>query len=745
MIFRNLWHRKARSLLTMLGIAIGVAAVIALGAMAEGISEGYSAFAGGSGADLLVTQADSYDLSLSAVDEQIGERIASLANVRNVSGVIFSLVQMEGIPYFIVGGYDPGEVAIQHFKIIKGQPLSREKQILLGRQAADNLKRSVGDTVRLYDSPFRIVGIYETGQSFEDGGGVISLADAQAVFKKPRKVAFFQVQVRDPTQVDAVKARIEQLFKKDVSVSKAADMGEEQAVVQEMRAMAWGISLIAVLIGGLGMMNTMVMAVFEQTREIGVLRAVGWRKGRVLRLILSQSLVLSFLGGLLGVGLGLGLVWLINHTPAVSSTAPGVAKVPLLLQGMAVALVLGLAGGFYPAWRAAGLRPVEALRYDSGASDGNDPSWARFLGTTFRNLLRRRVRSLLTMGGIAIGVGLIASLGAITEGTIQDFTAFASQGGAELAALQAGVADMSYSVIEERVGQAIAAMPEVQDVSGIIWGVSSGQGAPFLFVFGLDPSGRAIRHYHIVEGRWIHGRGEIMLGRPAAKDLKKRVGDVISLGGGGVFRVVGIYETGVAYEDGGGVVALRDAQAAFEKPRQVSMYQIKLRDPAQAEAVRAQIEKRFGKEVRISKAATFVENTADIQNMKAMLGAIYALAIIVGGVVVTNTMVMAVLERTREIGTLRAVGWSKSRVLWMILSESLLLSLLAAGLGLLVGVGFTMGLQAIPSFGAFLTAVYTPQVIVQAVGVSLFLGAAGGLYPAWQASRLRPVEALRYE
>jgi putative ABC transport system permease protein len=192
-------------------------------------------------------------------------------------------------------------------------------------------------------------------------------------------------------------------------------------------------------------------------------------------------------------------------------------------------------------------------------------------------------------------------------------------------------------------------------------------------------------------------------------------------------------------------MALPDAQAAFQKPRQVSMYQIKLRDPAQAETVRAQIKERFGKDVSVSKASTFVENSSDIQNTKAMLGAIFALAILVGGVVVTNTMVMAVMERTREIGTLRALGWRQSRVLWMILGESLLLSLIAAGLGMLVGVGLTAGLRAIPGVGAFLTPVYTPQVIGQAVAVALFLGASGGLYPAWQASRLRPVEALRYE
>ncbi|GAB4532098.1 MAG: hypothetical protein Kow0063_12190 [Anaerolineae bacterium] len=743
MIFRNLWRRKARSLLTMLGIGIGVAAVMALGAMAEGIAEGYAAFAGGSGADLLVTKSDAGDLTLSTVDEEVGERIARLANVRNVSGVIFNIVQLEEIPYFIIGGYDPDEVAIQHFKIIEGQPLSREKEIILGHKAADNLDKSVGDTIRLYETPFRIVGIYETGQTYEDGGAIISLSDAQIIFKKPRQVTFFEVQLRDPTQIDATKARIEQLFD-HLSVSEAADVADEQMTVQSMRAMAWGIGLIAVLIGGLGMMNTMVMAVFEQTREIGVLRAVGWRKGHVLRLIMSQSLILSALGGLLGAGIGLGLVWLINRTPVISSYAPGVVKPPLLAQGITVALILGTVGGLYPAWRAAGLSPVEALRYDSGAGDGNEPSWAHMFGITFRNLFRRRVRSLLTIAGIAIGVGLIVALGAITEGIIHEFTALAEQGGAELVATQAGVADMGYSAIEERVGRAIAAMPEVEDVSGVIWGFSSGQDAPFLMILGMDPNGRAIRHFNIIEGQRIRGRGEIMLGKTAADTLKKQVGDVIKLPGG-VFRITGIYETGIGYEEGGGVMALPDAQTAFEKPRQVSMYQIKVRDPDQAEIVRQRIEERFGEDVSVSVTSEFIENSDDIQNTKAMLGAIFVLAILVGGVVVTNTMVMAVMERTREIGTLRAVGWRQSRILWMILSESFLLSLLAAGLGILVGVGLNMGLGAIPGFGAFITAIYTPQVIVQAIFVSLFLGAAGGLYPAWHASRLRPVEALRYE
>jgi ABC-type antimicrobial peptide transport system permease subunit len=741
MVWRGLWHRRTRSLLTVLGVSIGVAAVVALGAMAEGLAEGYGSTA--SSADLLVMQADAYDVTLSAVDEEVGQDIAQLEGVRDVSGVVIGIAQLEGIPYFLVSGHDPHSASIRHYRVVLGESLSRDKQILMGRQAAGNLKKTVGDSIKLFGVSFRVTGIFETGQLFEDSGAAISLEDAQSVFRMSNRVTYFEVGLYDPTEADSVKSRIERLSR-DVSVTKAADIADEQQTVQMFRAMAWGISLIAVLIGGLGMMNTMVMAVFEQTREIGVLRALGWRRRRVLGLILSQSLALSLLGGLLGVGIGLGLVWVVNRTPAISSMAPATVRGELLIQGVSVALVLGLVGGLYPAWRAAGLSPVEALRYDTGLGAGKEPAWTRFLGIAFRGLWRRRTRSLLTLAGIAVGAGLIVSLGAITEGSVQEFTALASQGGAELVAVQADVADMGYSVIEERIGRAIAAMPGVQYVSGIIWGVSAGEDMPFLFIMGVDPNDKAIMHYRLVEGERIRGRREVMLGQTAAENLKKSIGETLILPGG-IYRIVGIFETGLAYEDASGVIALREAQRAFHKRRQVSMYQIKLRDPSEAEAIRDTIETQMGKDVSVSMSATFVEDRADFQNSLAMMNAVFALAILVGGVVVTNTMIMSVMERTREIGTLRALGWPKVRVIWMVLSEALLLGLIASGIGIVGGVGMTLGLQAIPGVGMFVKAIYTPQIVGQAVVISVLLGLVGGMYPAWHASRLRPVEALQYE
>ena len=128
-----------------------------------------------------------------------------------------------------------------------------------------------------------------------------------------------------------------------------------------------------------------------------------------------------------------------------------------------------------------------------------------------------------------------------------------------------------------------------------------------------------------------------------------------------------------------------------------------------------------------------------------MMGGIGLLAIVVGGISMMNTMIMSVYERTREIGTLRAVGWRRRRVLSMVLKESLALSLLGTFVGLVSAVGFLWMMQSIPMWGDFMTISLSPNLLTMTLIIALLLGAIGGVYPAWRASNLSPVEALRYE
>jgi putative ABC transport system permease protein len=121
------------------------------------------------------------------------------------------------------------------------------------------------------------------------------------------------------------------------------------------------------------------------------------------------------------------------------------------------------------------------------------------------------------------------------------------------------------------------------------------------------------------------------------------------------------------------------------------------------------------------------------------------MAVLVGGLGVLNTMLMAVFERTREVGVLRALGWRRRAVLGMILHEAVLLGLLGGALGIAIAFGLIELMQMSASFGSWVDPVWAWEVFARAILLSLFLGVIGGLYPAYRATRLQPVEALRYE
>ncbi|MCB0130113.1 MAG: ABC transporter permease, partial [Caldilineaceae bacterium] len=246
MAIKNLWRRVTRSILTVLGIAIGVAAVVALGAMADGIAKNYGDALGLSN-DLLVTQANAYDVVFSNLDQDVGQRIDTIPDVVNVDPGVFTWIAVGDVPYFLVYGYEPGSVAMEHYQIVEGKPVTNEKQIAIGRRAADALKKQLDDTLRIYGIPYRIVGIYETGQGMEESGGVVALADAQVIAQKQRQVSLFQVGVRPNSDIDQIIQRIENLDK-DITVSKASDYSSSEQWTASLTGFAWGIAIIAILI-----------------------------------------------------------------------------------------------------------------------------------------------------------------------------------------------------------------------------------------------------------------------------------------------------------------------------------------------------------------------------------------------------------------------------------------------------------------------------------------------------------------
>ena len=130
------------------------------------------------------------------------------------------------------------------------------------------------------------------------------------------------------------------------------------------RGFAWVTSTIALLIGSIGMLNTLMMAVFERTREIAMLRALGWRRRKIVSLILGEATVLCLGGAMIGVSLAFVFVKGLSSMPAAGRMVSGDLSWEVVLQGFVIALLLGFIGGLYPAWTAARMTPVEGLRHD---------------------------------------------------------------------------------------------------------------------------------------------------------------------------------------------------------------------------------------------------------------------------------------------------------------------------------------------------------------------------------------------
>lgn len=370
LIFRNVSRRWARSLLTVVGVAVAVAAVVALVGISRGFQESLADIYRRRNVDLVVLRAGSLQRYGSRLDGGLGESIARIPGVASVSPVLVDVVSFDdndlfGVPVqgIRIGARPPGDARmIDGDWLAGGQP----RRIVVGKILARQLGQTVGGTLELLPGePFTVAGVFESPNVFENGALLIDIAELQQLMGREDEVTAFNVTVedRDPGRIEEIRPRIRALAP-GLEVLTTGRFVESAVEMRMARAVAWLTSAIALVIGTIGMVNTMLTAVFERTRELAVLRAIGWRKASVVRMILAESVVLSTLGALAGIALAVTLTQTLSRLPASGRLVSGDIAPEVILQGFAVAWIVGLAGGLYPAWRAARLVPTEGLRHE---------------------------------------------------------------------------------------------------------------------------------------------------------------------------------------------------------------------------------------------------------------------------------------------------------------------------------------------------------------------------------------------
>jgi putative ABC transport system permease protein len=271
----------------------------------------------------------------------------------------------------LVFGWRADSYEFDSLTFLSGKKFENGKpQVLLGDVLAGSMHKAVGDQIEIQGSTYTVVGVFHGGTALEAGAVIMPIDQLQVLSSLQGKVSGFHVRLRPAPAGEPEAAYLKRAQKQieaalpGLNAQLASERASNNQFVTLAHAVAWGTSSIALLMGILGIANTMAMSVFERTREIGILRAIGWKSWRVLVLIQLEAVVLGLGGGIIGIGFGWGALHLLSTLPQTASVVSASIDPLHLLEALAIAVVSGLAAGALPAWRGAHLSPVEALRHD---------------------------------------------------------------------------------------------------------------------------------------------------------------------------------------------------------------------------------------------------------------------------------------------------------------------------------------------------------------------------------------------
>jgi len=394
MCLKSLLSNKMRSILAMLGIIIGVAAVIAMLALGSGAKKQVLERFQSMGSNLLVVMpgqrgshgvmsGSQQNLTLDDAQAIAGEVVGAAM----VAPAVNSGVQLK---YYnkntrsVVLGTSVTYFPIRSIELARGRTFTEgevermARVAVIGPTAAKNVfgeNDPVGEVIKINRMNFTVIGLAKPkgeGPMSPDDRVIVPYSVAMQQLLGVDYLREIDIQVADDADMDVVQADLTALLRKrhriqpnldnDFNVMNMAEIREQvSATVNTFRALLGSIAAISLLVGGIGIMNIMLVSVTERTREIGVRKAIGAKERHILMQFLLESVIISGLGGLIGVGLGIGGAQIV---PSLIEQLSSVVELPSVLLALSFAAGVGIFFGFYPAWRASMLDPIEALRYE---------------------------------------------------------------------------------------------------------------------------------------------------------------------------------------------------------------------------------------------------------------------------------------------------------------------------------------------------------------------------------------------
>ncbi len=380
LVVKNPFRNKTRSSLAIVGIAIGIMVIVALGMITGGLENSTQSTLKAGAAEITVSQAGSTGIESSgSINQTYATDLLSLSGVKSTAGILRASNTTTATTSanstqggfgggLSITGIDSDKLSLMGVDSINGTAFKNDStnQVMIGKTEAKSLNKTIGDTINLYGQNFTITGTFETGNFMTDNGIMMPLSTLQNLTSNQNKVSDVLVKVTDNANVTTVSNTITSAYPNQLSTSTAADSANRiNQGLGFISTASWAISLLAIFIGAVGVINTMVMTVYERTREIGVLKAVGWKDSRILGMILGESIVLTLIAFVVGTVIAVtGVEVLLTLVPSVGNAITPSFSIYIFLRAFGIALIVGIIGGLYPAYRASRLSPTEALRYE---------------------------------------------------------------------------------------------------------------------------------------------------------------------------------------------------------------------------------------------------------------------------------------------------------------------------------------------------------------------------------------------
>ncbi len=368
-----------------------------------------------------------------------------------------------------------------------------------------------------------------------------------------------------------------------------------------------------------------------------------------------------------------------------------------------------------------------------------------FLKLIVTNLLRHRIRSLISIAGIAFSVAAMLTVVTILQGAVAMFSGILSSD-SQIIVFERNVSDLFFSSVPALAVQTIASWPIVEHADPVLFGMVSSSDHPIITCFGITGADARLRKATWIQGdRSAFGKDPdgVVLGRRAAEFMHTAQGDPVQIGHG-TFHVAGVIQTANGFEDGGVFRPLSAAQTFFHKEKSSSVITIRLHRKEDVANFKTMVRRQFPNLVALEDDE-FTSSYSQFKILRATAWAVGGCGLLLGGLGVANTMIMSVFTRIREIAILRVNGFSNGQIAAMILGESAFVSTTGAVVGLLLGTLFLFALKLIPALHGYVETSVQPLVIAVVMLLALLTGVAGALYPAIYAMRIRAVEALRFE